>query len=68
MLSQEKCFCNFGSDGDEVIRKAKFRHFGVIVGPTGTGKSSLVRIACQKYSREVLYYEIVNPDSSAVRL
>ena len=65
-LSQEKYFCNFGSDSDQVIRKAEFRHFGVIVGPMGTGKSSLVRTICQKYSREVLYYEIVHLDLFAV--
>ena len=45
ILPWERCFCNkteFDSDSDQVVRE-RFKHFGVIDGPIGTGKPSLVR-------------------------
>ena len=34
------------------------KHFGVMLGPSGTGKTALVRQLCARYPHGVLYHEI----------
>ena len=36
-------------------------YFGVVVGPTGTGKTSLVTSECNKHPGGVLYYNACEP-------
>lgn len=44
------------------------KHFGVMVGPTGMGKTSIVRQQCHKFPMGVLYYKIVEPKTFTTRL
>ena len=44
------------------------KQFGVIVGPTGTGKSALVRKICNKYPEGIIYLEIKEPRKFAKHL
>ena len=44
------------------------RKFGLIVGPTGTGKTVLVTNLCNSYPEGVLYYEVREPKALATGL
>jgi hypothetical protein len=37
--------------------------FGVVLGPSGTGKTYLTRLACRLYPSGVIYHEIVDPST-----
>ena len=37
------------------------KHFGVVLGPSGMGKTALVRQLCAHYPHGVLYQEIFDP-------
>lgn len=43
------------------IMKEEVDLFGVVLGPSGTGKTYLTRLVCNLYPSGVLYYEIVLP-------
>ena len=38
------------------------KQFGVVVGPTGTGKSALIREVCNKDPKGTLYVEVREPE------
>ena len=40
----------------------KLGHFGVILGPSGSGKSVATRDLCEKHPKGVLYVDIVEPN------
>ena len=42
--------------------------FGLIVGPTGTGKSALVTKECNRFPKGVLYYNVCEPTVFARKL
>ena len=46
-----------------VQRNLNDKQFGVIVGPTGTGKTEIVRTMCNKIPEGVLYHEVVESKS-----
>ena len=39
----------------------KINHFGVILGPSGSGKSVAIRDLCEKHLKGILYVEIIKP-------
>jgi hypothetical protein len=39
------------------------RMYGVVLGPAGTGKTYLTRLACRLYPSGVIYHEIVDPST-----
>jgi len=48
--------------GNAVSNDNDFRkQFGIIVGRTGTGKTTTVQKLCNKYPEGVLYYELLVP-------
>jgi len=42
-------------------RKTGDTHFSVVIGPSGCGKAYVIRDACCKYSRGILYCETIEP-------
>ena len=40
---------------------ASLKSFGVVLGPSGTGKTALVRELCARYPHGVLYHEVFEP-------
>ena len=45
--------CNLQSDTE--------KQFGIVLGPTGTGKTSIVRKLCNNMPKGILYYEVAEP-------
>ena len=56
---------NGGGHGDD---GARFGRFGVVIGPSGTGKSLLMREVCNDFPTGVLYIEIFNAHSCVKEL
>ena len=42
---------------------AKLKHFGVVLGPSGTGKTTIVRRLCARYRHGFIYHEVFDPRS-----
>lgn len=57
-ISQEICFFPY-SEESEVDENR--RTFGLVVGPTGTGKTEIVRNLCNRYSHGVIYHDVREP-------
>ena len=57
------------SDKSPASSNANFKDtFGLIVGPTGTGKSALVTKECNRFPKGVLYYNVCEPTVFARKL
>ena len=52
----------------EPVNHNKGTHFGVIIGPSGSGKSCAVQKTCHENHEGVLYFEIVNADTFVAEL
>jgi hypothetical protein len=50
------------------MMKKKVYTFGVVLGPSGTGRTYVTRLACSLYPSGVIYYEIYHPSFLAVNL
>ena len=42
---------------------ATLKHFGVVLGPSGTGKTTIVRRLCARYRHGIIYHEVFDPRS-----
>ena len=47
----------------EPTSKTEFLRFGVVIGPSGSGKMSAIRDMCCKYPEGALYYKIGEPNN-----
>ena len=52
---------------DESTRQTK-KSFGLIVGPTGSGKTALVTKECNRFPKGVLYYNVCEPEMFTKKL
>ena len=52
----------------DLVSDARNKQFGVIVGPTRTGKSAVVRNVCNKDPKGLLYVEVTEPGKFVQRL
>ena len=72
MISREKTAEEivelFFPKSDEDASKGDRHSFGLIIGPTGTGKTCLVTNLCNKFPKGVIYYEVVEPKTFSVNL
>ena len=47
----------------ESLKDIEATRFGVIIGPCGSGKTTIVRQLCSSYPGGVMCYEVCKPDT-----